>query len=175
MFRGDWLFAVMIGFFYLYTWFWALGLFYRISLDAEGMVILKSFRRRLEVYAKEIHAVEGSRFSGGFGFVRLKLPRESVYLFCHRRDEALDEISRGISGRRIPWRGPSGYNLRVRQGWSAPRSNVRRVSMTQMFTIPHNILLVFGLGIVLAVIGFVVVRLRQGLEERDAGISSKKR
>jgi len=28
--------------------------------------------------------------------------------------------------------------------------------MTQMFTIPHNIMLVFGLGIVLAVIGFVI-------------------
>jgi len=28
--------------------------------------------------------------------------------------------------------------------------------MTQMFTIPPNIMLVFGLGIVLAVIGFVI-------------------
>jgi len=96
MFRGDWLYALMIGFFYLYTWFWALGLFYSISLDADGQVILKSFRRCLEVSAKKIHAVEGSRFSGGFGFVKFKLPRESGYLFCHRRNEALDAILAGI-------------------------------------------------------------------------------
>jgi hypothetical protein len=28
--------------------------------------------------------------------------------------------------------------------------------MTQMFTIPHNILLLFGFGIVIATIGFVI-------------------
>ena len=48
-FQGDWLYAIMIGFFYLYTWFWSLGLFTSISLDSAGQVVLKSFRRRLEV------------------------------------------------------------------------------------------------------------------------------
>ena len=33
---GDWRYGVMIGFFYLYTWFWSLGLVFRISLDADG-------------------------------------------------------------------------------------------------------------------------------------------
>ena len=96
MFRGDWLYGVMIGFFYLYTWFWSLGLFYRISLDAEGQIELKSLRRTLVISAKEIRTIEGSRFSGGFGFIRMKLPRESVYLFCHRRDGNLEEILREI-------------------------------------------------------------------------------
>ncbi len=41
-FQGDWLYAVMIGFFYLYTWFWSLGLFYRIALDAEGQIECKA-------------------------------------------------------------------------------------------------------------------------------------
>jgi hypothetical protein len=95
-FGGDWLFAAMIAFFYLYTWFWALGLFYFISLDAEGQVVLKSIRRRLAVSVKQVSAIEGSRFSGGFGFVKLKLPRESGYLFCHGRNEALDGILKGI-------------------------------------------------------------------------------
>ena len=95
-FLGDWLYAVMIGFFYLYTWFWSLGIFYRISLDGEGRVVLKSLRRTLEVTAKQVRAIEGSRFSGGFGFIRLKLPRESGYLFCHRRNKELDEIIEGI-------------------------------------------------------------------------------
>ncbi len=96
VFRGDWLYGVMIGFFYLYTWFWSLGLVSRISLDAKGQIELKSLRRTLEISAEEVRAVEGSRFSGGFGFIRLKLPRESAYLFCHRRDGNLEEIIREI-------------------------------------------------------------------------------
>lgn len=95
-FLGDWLYAVMIGFFYLYTWFWSLGIFYRIALDGEGRVVLRSLRRSVEVTAKQIRAIEGSRFSGGFGFIRLRLPRESGYLFCHRRNKELDEILLGI-------------------------------------------------------------------------------
>ncbi|MBE0557383.1 MAG: hypothetical protein IH628_09140 [Proteobacteria bacterium] len=98
-FQHDWFFAVMIGFFYLYTWFWSLGLFYEIALDSEGRVVLSSFRRRLEVPAEQIFAIEGSRFPGGFGFLKLKLPRESGYLFCQRRSEELNEIIEGIRKR----------------------------------------------------------------------------
>jgi hypothetical protein len=96
VFRGDWLYGAMIGFFYLYTWFWSLGLVSRISLDAEGRIELKSIRRTLVVTAKEVRSLEGSRFSGGFGFIRVKLPRESLYLFCHRRDAELEGIIREI-------------------------------------------------------------------------------
>ena len=96
VFRGDWLYGVMIGFFYLFTWFWSLGLFYRISVGAEGQIRLKSLRRTLEISAKQVRTIEGSKFAGGFGFVRMKLPRESAYLFCHRRDGNLGEIFREI-------------------------------------------------------------------------------
>jgi hypothetical protein len=96
VFGGDWLYGAMIGFFYLYTWFWSLGIASRISLDAEGRIGLKSFRRTLVITAAEVRSIEGSRFAGGFGFIRLKLPRESVYLFCHRRDTDLEEILREI-------------------------------------------------------------------------------
>ena len=95
-FSGDWLFAVMIAFFYVYTWFWSLGLFYRITMDADGRIRFKSLRRTLEVSAKKIYAVEGSRLSGGFGFVRFRMPRESGYLFCHRKDGVMVEIVEGI-------------------------------------------------------------------------------
>ncbi|MHB8773237.1 MAG: hypothetical protein ACYC7J_19755 [Syntrophales bacterium] len=101
VFRGDWLYGVMIGFFYLYTWFWSLGLVSRISLDREGRIELKSLRRRLVVTAREVRSLEGSRFSGGFGFIRFKLHKESLYLFCHRRNPELDEILREI-GRSNP-------------------------------------------------------------------------
>jgi hypothetical protein len=86
----------MIGFFYLYTWFWSTGLLYAIYLDSGGQVVLRSFRRRLEVSAKQVRTIEGSRFSGGFGFVRFKLSRESGYLFCHGRNRELEEILLGI-------------------------------------------------------------------------------
>ncbi len=96
VFRGDWLYGVMIGFFYLFTWFWSLGLFYRVRLDGEGQIELTSLRRTLVITAKQVRTIEGSKFAGGFGFVRIKLPRESAYLFCQRRDGNLEEIVRGI-------------------------------------------------------------------------------
>ena len=95
-FLGDWLYAVMIGFFYLYTWFWALGLFYRIAMDGEGRIVLRSLRRNLEVTANQVLTIEGSRFPAGFGFIKMKLPRESGYLFCHGRNRELEEILQGI-------------------------------------------------------------------------------
>ena len=86
----------MIVFFYLYSWFWALGLFYRITLDAEGRIRMKSLRRTLEISAKEVRSIEGSKFPGGFGFIRMKVNRESAYLFCHHLDAELEEIFREI-------------------------------------------------------------------------------
>ena len=64
-FQSDWLYAVMIGFFYLFTWFWSLGLFYRIALDAEGRIEMKSLRRTLDISAKEMRIIEGSSFPAG--------------------------------------------------------------------------------------------------------------
>lgn len=96
VFREDWLFAVMFGFFYAFTWFWSLGLFFRITMDSEGRIQLKSLRRTLETSARQVDSIEGSRFSGGFGFVRLKLPRENVYLFCHRRTGEIEKIFQEI-------------------------------------------------------------------------------
>ncbi len=96
VFRGDWLYGVMIGFFYVFTWFWSLGLVFRISLDAEGQIELKSLRRTLVITAKEVRTIEGSKFPGGVGFIRIKLPKESAYLFCYRRDGNLEELVREI-------------------------------------------------------------------------------
>jgi len=98
-FSGDKLYAFMIAFFYLFTWFWSLGLFYSISIDFEGRVVMKSLRRRLDIPATKIRGIEGSRFSGGFGFVKFKLPWESGYLFCHTRNKELNEIIAGIRKR----------------------------------------------------------------------------
>lgn len=86
----------MIGLFHLYAWFRSTGLFYAVSLDFEGQVVLRSFRRRLEVSARQVRTIEGSRLSGGCGFVRFKLFREGGYLFCHGRNRELEEVLLGI-------------------------------------------------------------------------------
>ena len=95
-FQSVWIYASMVGFVYAYTWFWCLGIFYRISLDHEGLVILKGLRRELTVSAKQIASIEGSRFPGGFGFVKLKVPRETGYLFCLKHTGELEAVLRGI-------------------------------------------------------------------------------
>jgi hypothetical protein len=95
-FQSVWIYALMIAFVYAYTWFWSLGIFYRISLDGEGGVTLRSLRRELQVSAKQIATIEGSRFPRGFGFVKMKLPRESGYLFCLSMTGELEAILRGI-------------------------------------------------------------------------------
>lgn len=95
-FQFHWISASIIAFVYAYTWFWSLGLFYRISLDSEGLVTLRSLRRELQVPVKHISRIEGSRFPRGFGFVKLKVPQETVYLFCLRLTGQLEALLRGI-------------------------------------------------------------------------------
>lgn len=95
-FQSHWVYASIIAFVYAYTWFWSLGLFYRISLDSNGLVTLKSLRRELQVSVKHISRIEGSRFPRGFGFVKLKVPRETGYLFCLRLTGQLEALLRGI-------------------------------------------------------------------------------
>ena len=95
-FQSHWISASIIAFVYAYTWFWSLGLFYRISLDSENLVTLRSLRRELQVPVKQISRIEGSRFPRGFGFVKLKVPRETGYLFCLRLTEPLEALLRGI-------------------------------------------------------------------------------
>jgi hypothetical protein len=95
-FQSHWIYASIIAFVYAYTWFWSLGLFYRISLSSEGLVTLKSLRRELRVPVTQISRIEGSRFPQGFGFVKLKVPRETGYLFCLRLTGQLEALLRGI-------------------------------------------------------------------------------
>jgi hypothetical protein len=98
-FGTVWIYASMIAFVYAYTWYWSLGIFYRISLDGEGLVTMKSLRRELQVSVKQIARIEGSHLPRGFGFVKLKLSRESGYLFCHTMTGELEVILKGIKKR----------------------------------------------------------------------------
>jgi hypothetical protein len=83
---------VMIGFVIAYTWYFSLGISYRIILKKEGGIRLKSFRKALEVQAKDIDMIEGPRFGLPIGFIRFRLAREKAYLFCVVTDVRLKRI-----------------------------------------------------------------------------------
>ena len=94
--RSLLIYAVIVAFVYVYTWFWSLGIFYRISLNNEGKMTMKSIRRELQISAKQISRVEGSRFPHSFGFVKMKLPKESGYIFCLRKTDEFEELLQEI-------------------------------------------------------------------------------
>ena len=95
-FGSQWLYAGMVAFVYVFTWFWSLGIFYRVSLDSEGNLTMKSIRRELQVSVKQVSRVEGSRFPHSFGFVKMKLPKESGYIFCLRKTDELEAVLQRI-------------------------------------------------------------------------------
>lgn len=96
VFGSQWFYAGMVAFVYVFTWFWSLGIFYRISLDSEGNLIMKSIRRELQISVRQISRVQGSRFPHSFGFVKMKLPKESGYIFCLKKTDELEAVLQGI-------------------------------------------------------------------------------
>lgn len=82
---------LMVSFFIAYTWYWSLGISYRIRLCADGSVEFTSVRRHLQVHSREIAQVEGPPIPICFGFMRFRLEREKVYLFFGR-NRALQQI-----------------------------------------------------------------------------------
>lgn len=84
---------LMIAFVLAYTWYFSMGISYKIYVDADGNIELKSFRRIIRVNAKEIEMAEGPRFAiVPFGFIRFRLQREKAYLFVLITDEALRTV-----------------------------------------------------------------------------------
>ncbi|MEW6668119.1 MAG: hypothetical protein AB1512_23140 [Thermodesulfobacteriota bacterium] len=84
----------MIAGIFGFTWYFSLGLFYRITLDPDGSIRLKGVRRGLTIRPREIEAVEGPYLP--IGFVRLKAGRERLYLFCSVRNADLLAILKRI-------------------------------------------------------------------------------
>lgn len=73
----------MVGFVIAYTWYWCLGISYRIVIGESGNIELKSFRRVLKLDPAEIIAVESPKISIiPTVFVRFRLSRERAYMFC---------------------------------------------------------------------------------------------
>jgi len=81
---------VMIAAIFGFTWYFSLGLFYRISLAADESLHLKGVRRGLTVHAREIDTVEGPYLP--IGFVRFRAGKERLYLLCQVRNADLQAI-----------------------------------------------------------------------------------
>ena len=88
---------LMIGFVLAYTWYFSLGISYRIRTESDGQIELSSFRRIIRVNAKMITLVEGPRLAVlPYGFIRFRLEREKAYLFCCITDDGLQQILKAI-------------------------------------------------------------------------------
>ncbi|MBW1696206.1 MAG: hypothetical protein JRH18_03170 [Deltaproteobacteria bacterium] len=84
---------LMIAFVLSYTWYFSLGISYKITLDGKGNIGLTSMRRKLSLKPNEIELVEGPRFSViPYCFVRFRLKREKAYLFVRITDETFHRI-----------------------------------------------------------------------------------
>lgn len=85
----------MIGFVIAYTWYWCLGISYRISVSESGNIELKSFRRVLELDPSEVLAVESPKVSLiPTVFIRFRLPRERAYIFSMISSADLSRVFR---------------------------------------------------------------------------------
>ncbi|HSB04264.1 MAG TPA: hypothetical protein VLK23_03650 [Thermodesulfobacteriota bacterium] len=81
---------LMIGFIFAVTWYFSLGIFYRIRIEENGNIELTGFRRILRTHPQEIELVEGPLFP--IGFVRVRLEREKAYLFCMAKNKDLHQV-----------------------------------------------------------------------------------
>jgi energy-coupling factor transporter transmembrane protein EcfT len=85
---------VMIVAIFGFTWYFSLGLFYRISQAPDDRLYLKGVRRSLTVHPREIEVVEGPYLP--IGFVRFKAGKERLYLICQLRNADLQAILKRI-------------------------------------------------------------------------------
>jgi hypothetical protein len=88
--KADLTQLLMIAFIFAMTWYFSLGIFYRIRIEENGDIELTSFRRIIRTHPEKMNLVEGPLFP--IGFVRFRLEREKAYLFCMANDETLGQV-----------------------------------------------------------------------------------
>ncbi len=91
--------VVMIAFIFGYTWYFSLGIFYVIRIKGDGVIHMKSIRRIIDIIPDVVDTVEGPRFGVlPYGFIRFRLEREKVYLFCHITNSHLVRLLARMKG-----------------------------------------------------------------------------
>ncbi len=75
---------LMIAFVLGYTWYFSLGISYKVVADVDGTVEMTSIRRKASLQASQISLVEGPRFALlPYAFIKFRLDREKAYVFCN--------------------------------------------------------------------------------------------
>lgn len=86
----NWSQIFMIGFVFVFTWYFSLGISYRMDLAKDGSIQLTSLRRIIKADPRKMELIEGPHLP--IGFVRFKLEREKAYLFCIIKNRQLKRI-----------------------------------------------------------------------------------
>jgi hypothetical protein len=87
---GNLLQLFMIAFIIAMTWYFSMGISYRVNLEEDGTLQLTSFRRILRIDSRKMELIEGPHLP--IGFIRFRLEREKAYLFCVVKDKTLQQI-----------------------------------------------------------------------------------
>ena len=91
---GDILQLIMIIGIFSFTWYFSLGVYYRIRQEADGTIELSGVRKTHKVHPRDITIVEGPFFP--IGFVRFKSGREKLYLLCSVKHPDLQAILKRV-------------------------------------------------------------------------------
>jgi hypothetical protein len=86
----NWLQLFMVAFIFVMTWYFSLGISYKVEIKEDGKLELFSFRRLISIHSTKIAMVEGPHLP--IGFIRFRLEREKAYLFGIPRNRDLQQI-----------------------------------------------------------------------------------
>ncbi len=85
----NWVQLFMVAFIFVMTWYFSLGISYKVEINDEGKLELTSFRRVIRIHSTKIAVVEGPYLP--LGFIRFRLEREKAYLFGIPRNRDLQQ------------------------------------------------------------------------------------
>jgi hypothetical protein len=86
----NWIQLFMVAFIFVMTWYFSLGISYKVEINEDGKLELFSFRRLISTHSTKIAMVEGPHLP--LGFIRFRLEREKAYLFGIPRNRDLQEV-----------------------------------------------------------------------------------
>lgn len=84
----------IIAFVMFYTWYFSVGISYRVELSGEGSLRLTSFRRTLDLTLDQVDRVECPYLP--IGFVKFRLERQKAYLFCVGTSPRFHDLLRAL-------------------------------------------------------------------------------
>lgn len=71
----------MMAFIIIMTWYWSLGIVYKIVLEEDDIVRMRSLRKDTILSIDEFKKIEGPPSRINFGFIRFRVDRDTIYSF----------------------------------------------------------------------------------------------